>query len=91
MQPPPVVNLIVNQARLRCYKKPTYLPVPYQSKLKVGDQCRYVGTTGAMAVSCRGKILEVLQIRSQPALEARVRAAAWATDYWVSFDCLRRV
>lgn len=76
---------------INCNKKTTDLTPKHRVKLKIGDQCRYVGATGAMAVSCRGKILEVLEVRSEPAEQARVRAAAWSVDYWVSFDCLRRV
>ena len=74
-----------------CNNNTTGLSPKHRAKLKVGDQCRYVGTSGAMAGSCRGKILEALELRFEPAEQARVRAAAWATDYWVSVNCLRRV
>lgn len=63
-------------------------PLP---KLKLSDQCKYVGPEGAMAVSCRGRSLEILEIRHEEGKEpkARIKAKGWACDYWVPCRYLR--
>ena len=52
---------------------------------RVGDHCRYCGPEGAMAVTCRGKELKVLntRINDQGEQDAKVKAPPWCTSYWV--------
>ncbi len=70
---------------------PPVTPVTPVPILQVGERCRYVGPEGAMAVTCRGKSMDVLEVRWRDGvMEARVKAEAWAVDYWVSCQSLRR-
>jgi hypothetical protein len=60
-------------------------------KIRVGDRCRYNGSPGAMAVSCRGKSLIVLETRlNSDVMEVRVKADEWTVDHWISYQQLRR-
>lgn len=60
-------------------------PKGRRTNIRVGQMCRYRGPDRVMALTCRGKDLEVLETRTnadgQP--EARVKAKAWACDYWI--------
>lgn len=58
-------------------------------RLQVGDRVKWNGDSGAMAVICKGKVLEILELRSR-GLEARIKAPNWACDYWVSINELKR-
>lgn len=67
---------------------PIHLNTP---RFRVGDHCRYCGQEGAMAVTCRGKILEVLEVRAHnEVMECRVKAPIWAVEYWIPAQHLRR-
>lgn len=60
-------------------------------KIRVGDRCRYNGPPGAMAVTCRGKSLIVLETRlNSGVIEVRVKADEWTVDYWIPYQQLRR-
>ncbi|MBE9193264.1 AAA family ATPase [Gloeocapsopsis crepidinum LEGE 06123] len=67
-----------------------HIPRRKPRKVKVGDRCKWVGDPGAMAVVCKGRTLEILELRYQ-GLEARVKAPNWACDYWVASSDLRQV
>lgn len=60
---------------------------------RVGDRCHYWGSKGAMAVTCRGKELEVLNIRinDQKEQECEIKALGWCTSYWVLSRSLKKV
>jgi hypothetical protein len=61
------------------------------SIIQAGDRCYYIGPDGAIAVTCRGKSLDVLEVRRRNGvMEARVKAAVWAVDYWISCQHLKR-
>ncbi len=59
---------------------------------QVGDRCHYSGAKGAMAVTCRGKELEVLntRINDQGEQECEVKASGWCTSYWVLSRSLKK-
>ncbi len=61
--------------------------------IRVGSSCRYCGSEGAMAVTCRGKELEVLntRINDQKEQECEVKASGWCTSYWVLSRSLKKV
>lgn len=60
---------------------------------RVGDRCHYSGAEGAIAVTCRGKELEVLDTRvnEQGEQEAEVKAPRWCTNHWILSRHLKRV
>ncbi|PIG90830.1 AAA family ATPase [Gloeocapsopsis sp. IPPAS B-1203] len=70
--------------------KTEHIPRRKTRKLQVGDRCKWIGLPGAMAVVCKGRTLEVLELRYQ-GLEARIKAPNWACDYWVASSDLRQV
>lgn len=78
-------------------KQSTSFPKQVSSRqrkvLRVGQKCRYKGSDVLMGNTCRGKELEVLEIRTnadgQP--EARVKAKQWACDYWILFAYLQKI
>lgn len=99
----PAVSGVVSQAPdADCSTK---APPPPQTELfaatrtrqpqvfRVGDCCHYWGSKGAMAVTCRGKELEVLNIRinEQKEQECLVKASGWCTSYWVLSRSLKKV
>lgn len=60
---------------------------------QVGVYCRYCGSQSAMAVTYRGKNLEVLntRINDQGEHEVEVKVVDWCTSYWVLAWHLRKV
>ena len=68
---------------------PTKQPQIFQ----VGDRCHYSGAKGAMAVTCRGKELEVLNTRvnEQGEQECEVKASSWCASYWLLSRSLKKV
>ncbi|MBW4640806.1 MAG: DUF3854 domain-containing protein [Gloeocapsa sp. UFS-A4-WI-NPMV-4B04] len=84
---------------------PTKAPQPAQRELvpatptrqpqvfRVGDRTHYSGAKGAMAVTCRGKELEVLNTRvnDQGEQECEVKASSWCASYWLLSRCLKKV
>jgi hypothetical protein len=98
-----VVSEVVSQPDTA--KAPTKAPQPAQREVapatptrqpqvfRVGEITHYSGSKGAMAVTCRGKELEVLNIRinDQGEQEAEVKASAWCTSYWVLSRSLKKV
>ena len=79
--PAPVTEVDVELAEATALT-PRYKPPVF----RVGDRCRYCGPEGAMAVTCRGKELKVLNIRinDQGEQDAEVKAQPWCTSYWVT-------
>ncbi|MES1026587.1 hypothetical protein ABN584_27215 [Gloeocapsa sp. BRSZ] len=68
-------------------------PTRQPQVFRVGDRCHYSGSEGAMAVTCRGKELEVLntRINDKGVQEAEVKASGWCTSYWVLSRSLKKV
>lgn len=62
-------------------------------KISRGDRCRYCGPDGSLNVTCRGKELEVLNIRvnDQGVQQAEVKAFTWCVSYWVDMKHLKKV
>ncbi|ERN41372.1 Bifunctional DNA primase/polymerase [Rubidibacter lacunae KORDI 51-2] len=58
------------------------------SNLQVGDRCRYCGPSGSIAVTCRGRALEVLAIADG---KAHVKAPKWAYAYDIPLAHLRTI
>lgn len=87
----------VESANQNPSEQPPILPKQVSSRqrkvFRVGQKCRYKGSDVLMANTCRGKELEVLEIRTntdgQP--EARVKAKQWACDYWIPFIYLQKI
>ncbi len=91
-----VVSEVVSQP-LNAIAPPQLPQPPASSRLlpiiRVGDRCHYSGSKGAMAVTCRGKELEVLNTRvnDQKEQECQVKASGWCTSYWVLSRSLKKV
>lgn len=60
---------------------------------RVGEITHYSGAKGAMAVTCRGKELEMLNTRvnDQGEQECEIKASAWCASYWVLSRSLKKV
>ena len=98
-----VVSEVVSQPDTA--KAPTKTPQPVQRELapttptrqsqvfRVGDRCHYSGVKGAMAVTCRGKELEVLNTRvnDQGEQECEIKASGWCASYWMLSRSLNKV
>jgi hypothetical protein len=68
-------------------------PTRQPQVFRVGDRTHYSGAKGAMAVTCRGKELEVLNTRvnDQGEQECEIKASSWCASYWVLSRCLKKV
>ncbi len=66
---------------------------PLALALLQADRCHYLGSKGAMAVTCRGKELEVLNTRvnDQGEQECEIKASGWYVSYWVLSRSLKKV
>ncbi len=99
-----VVSEVVSQPNAA--KAPTKAPqLTQQSELapttptrqpqvfRVGDRTHYSGAKGAMAVTCRGKELSVLNTRvnEQGEQECEIKASGWCASYWVLSRSLKKV
>lgn len=83
---------LANAAPMKENTTPVRSPFLNIPVFRVGDHCRYCGPPGAMAATCIGKILDVLELRSRDGLtECRIKFEAWVVDYWVAAHHLRRV
>lgn len=91
-----VVSEVVSQPdAVSAPKKAPQPPAPFKPLplIRVGDRTRYCGSEGAMAVTCRGKELEVLnnRINDQKEQECEVKASGWCASYWVLSRSLKKV
>jgi hypothetical protein len=80
--------------------RPSQRPEPVPARrtkqalvFRVGDCCHYSGPEGAMAVTCRGKELQVLDTRvnEQDEQEVEVKALGWCATYWIPSRHLKKV
>lgn len=67
-------------------------PTRQPQVFRVGDRTHYSGSKGAMAVTCRGKELSVLdtRINDRGEQECEVKASGWCTSYWVLSRSLKK-
>jgi putative DNA primase/helicase len=98
-----VVSEVVSQPDAA--NAPTKAPQPPQRELapatptrqpqvfRVSDRTHYSGAKGAMAVTCRGKELEVLntRINDEGEQECEIKASGWCASYWVLSRSLKKV
>ena len=98
-----VVSEVVSQPDAA--KAPIKAPQPAQREVapatltrqpqvfRVGDRTHYSGAKGAMAVTCCGKELEVLNTRvnDQGEQECEIKASGWCASYWVLSRSLKKV
>lgn len=68
-------------------------PTRQPQVFRVGEITHYSGAKGAMAVTCRGKELEVLNTRvnDQGEQECEIKASGWCASYWVVSRSLKKL
>lgn len=68
-------------------------PTRQPQVFRVGEITHYSGAKGAVAVTCHGKELEVLNTRvnDQGEQECKVKASGWCASYWVVSRSLKKV